>query len=220
MPLDIKPSCVLCAWRRDCKKQYSMADPSRCQDFTQDVLIKDYPGKKGVKVLISGLPGCGKTTLVERLMVRLKDVKAGGFVTREIREKGERKGFRIITLDKREGVLAHVDIKGGLKVGRYAVNLEDLERVGVDSVVRALKDCDLVVIDEVGKMELMSDRFREVVEIAARGDKALVATVPSEGVPFVEEMKRMPGMHVIMLTEKNRDGAVDEVARHLSGDIP
>ncbi len=220
MPLEIKPSCVLCAWRRDCKKQYSMVDPSRCQDFTLDVLIKDYPGKKGVKVLISGRPGCGKTTLVERLLVRLKDVKAGGFFTREIRDKGERKGFRIITLDKREGVLAHVDLKGGITVGKYVVNLEDLEGVGVDSIVRALKDCDLVVIDEIGKMELMSNRFREVVEIAVRGDKQLVATVPSEGVPFVEELKKMEGVHVITLTEGNRDQAVEEVARHLSGDIP
>src|SRR5512143_2930794 len=145
MPREIKPSCVICAWRGECKKQFSMVDPSHCPDFTLDVSIKNYPGRKGVKVLVSGMPGCGKTTLVERLLVRLKDVKAGGFFTREIREKGERKGFRIITLDKREGVLAHVDMKGGLKVGRYVVNLEDLETVGVDSITRALRDCDLVV---------------------------------------------------------------------------
>ena len=220
MPLEIKPSCVICAWRASCKKQFSMTDPSRCPEYTRDVLIKDYPGRKGVKLLVTGRPGCGKTTLVERLLVRLKDVKAGGFFTREIREKGERKGFRIITLDKREGLLAHVDHKGGLTVGKYAVNVEDLEKVGVDSILRAIKESDLVVIDEIGKMELFSNLFREAVEMAVRGEKPLVATVPAEGVPFVEELKAMPEIHILTLTEHNRDEILEEAIRHVKGDIP
>ena len=211
----IKPSCVICAWRQTCKKQFSIADPSHCPEYSRDVSIKDFPGKKGIKVLVEGLPGTGKTTLVERVLTRLKDMKAGGFVTREIRQGGERKGFRIITLDKEEGVLAHEDQHGDMKVGKYAVNLETLEKVGVASIERAMKEGDLVVIDEIGKMELFSGRFRDMVEIALNSDKQVLATVPAEGPPFVEEIKARKDIHLIKLTPGNRDEVLEEVIRHL-----
>lgn len=211
----IKPSCVICAWREHCKKQFSISNPSHCPEFSLDVSVKDYPGKKGVKVLIEGEPGSGKTTLVERLITRLKDRKMGGFLTREIKEHGERAGFRIITLDKQEGLLAHVDIAGGLKVGKYTVNVEDLEKVGVKSVERALREDDVIVIDEIGKMELFSNRFREMVDIALNGEKQVVATVALEGPPFIEEIKHKNDIHLIRLTKDNRDEVLEEVVRHL-----
>lgn len=215
---DIKPSCVICAWRAGCNKQFSITDPSHCPEFTLDVTVKDYPGKKGVKVLIEGGPGTGKTTLVERVVTRLcKEMRLGGFFTREIREKGSRKGFKIITLDKKEGVLAHEDISGHLKVGRYVVNLDDLEGVGVASIERAIKEDDVVVIDEIGKMELMSGHFREVVEMALDSEKPVVATIPSDGPQFVGEIKAIPGVHLITLTQANRDGLLEEVVKLLHG---
>jgi len=220
MPGGIKPSCVICAWKESCNKQFSMADPSRCADFTRDVAVKDYPGKKGVKVLVQGMPGTGKTTLVERLITRLKGLRAGGFFTREIREHGGRKGFRIITLDKREGVLAHVDMPGSHKVGGYTVNLEDLEAVGVDAIRRALTGDEIVVIDEIGKMELISPRFREMVEVALEGEKPLVATVAMEGPPFLDEIKHRKDVHLLTLTKANRAEILDEVIRHIEGEIP
>jgi nucleoside-triphosphatase len=219
MSSGIKPSCVICAWRASCQKQFSMLDPSHCPDFTRDVTVKDYPEKKGVKVLIQGEPGTGKTTLVERLITKLKGVRVGGFLTREIREKGDRKGFRLITVDKQEGVLAHVDIRGGLKIGKYTVNLEDLENIGVASVIRALKEDDLVLIDEVGKMELLSGHFMEVVLMALDSAKPLVATISMDGPPFVEEVKGRGDVHLLTLTKANRDEILEEALRHLEGDI-
>lgn len=217
MTSGIKPSCVICAWRATCNKQFSIADPSHCPEYTQDVTVKDFPGKKGPKILIQGAPGVGKTTLVERLVTRLyKEKRLGGFFTREIREGGDRKGFRIITLDKREGVLAHVSFSGGLKVGKYAVDVEALERVGVASVERAIKEDEVVVIDEIGKMELMSGRFRDVVDIALGGENALVATVPAEGTPYVDEVKRRPDVCLLSLTRENRDELLEEIAKLLS----
>jgi len=215
-----RASCVICAWREACKKQFSMADPSHCPDFARDLSIKDYPGKKGVKILVQGAPGTGKTTLIERLVTKLNDRKTGGFFTREMREKGERVGFRIVTLDKREGVLAHRDLHGGLKVGKYTVNLEDLENVAVDSIIMALREDDLILIDEIGKMELFSNHFKEIVEAAINHEKPLVATVALDGPPFTEEIKSLPGVHLLTLTAANRDELLEEVMAHLRGDIP
>jgi nucleoside-triphosphatase len=220
MSSGIKPSCVICAWREHCKKQFSISNPSNCPEFSLDVSVKDYPGKKGIKVLIEGEPGSGKTTLVERLITRLKDRKMGGFLTREIKEHGERAGFRIITLDKQEGLLAHVDISGGLKVGKYTVNIEDLENIGVKSVERAIRENNLVVIDEIGKMELFSGRFRDMVDIALNSENQVVATIAIDGAPFVEEIKHKTGVHLISLTKDNRDEVLEEVVRHLEEVLP
>jgi len=216
MPSDIKPSCVICAWRGSCNKKFSITDPSRCPEYTLDLSIKELPGKQGVKLLIEGMPGSGKTTFIERLITRL-DVRAGGFFTREIKEKGERRGFRIITVDKREGVLAHEDIKGGLRVGRYGVNLEDLENIGVASILQALKEDDLIVIDEIGAMELFSNHFKEVVEIALGSMKPLVATVSTEGPQFVDDVKHAPGVRLLTLTKDNHDALLDEAVSILKG---
>ena len=214
MPFSIKPSCVICAWRTGCNKQFSIANPSHCPDFSLDVSVKRYPGKKGVKVLVEGRPGSGKTTLVERLIMKLgKDKRVGGFFTREIREMGERKGFSIISVDKQEGVLAHVNFTGSFKVGKYAVDLEPLEKIGVASIERALRDDELIVIDEIGKMALFSGHFAQVVDIAFESEKPLVATIPDDLLPFVEGLKAKDGVKVLTLTPDNREEILDEALK-------
>ncbi len=213
MPHDVRPSCVICAWRGDCKRQFSVSDPSRCPEFSLDVSVKDYPGKKGAKILIEGAPGTGKTTLTERLIIRLgRDKRVGGFYTREIREKGERTGFRIITTDNCEGVLARVDLKTGPKVGRYTVNLEDLDKIAVSALERAIREDEIIVVDEIGRMELFSNRFQDMINIAMDCEKPFVATIASEGPPFAHEIKRRPGVRLLTLTPGNRDSLLEEAA--------
>lgn len=213
-----RPSCVVCAWREACKKKYSIIDPSSCQDFSADLSIKDLPGRKGAKLIIEGRPGSGKTTLAERIITRLGDaVKAGGFVTREIRKNGERVGFKIVTLDKMEGILAGTDRPGSLKVGRYTVNLEGIEAVAVPALERAIRECGLIVIDEIGKMELLSRHFCEVVEIALDSECQVMATVPLEGPAFVEQLKKRSDVRLLHLDTNNRDEVLEEAVGIIRG---
>ena len=102
-------------------------------------------------IFITGKPGCGKTTLIKEISKELKP-KIFGFYTEEIREKEKRVGFKIKTLDKKEGILAHIKFKSKYQVGKYKVNLKDLEEIGVSALEKAIKEKKIVLIDEIGKM--------------------------------------------------------------------
>jgi len=164
---------------------------------------------RGVKLFISGHPGCGKTTVFQRFIAGTK-LTTGGFYTQEIRGKG-REGFKIVTFDGREGILAHIGIKGRPRVGRYGVYLKDLNLIGVKALEKALVQAELLGIDEVGKMELLSPQFREVVIKCLDSPKPLLGTIYRGNHPFVEMVKARPEVEILRM----RKGEGDEVLQHL-----
>ena len=158
--------------------------------------------------MITGMPGCGKTTLCDRVIESIKGVcKVGGILSTEIKEGGSRKGFKIVDiLTEREGILAHINQKVGPRVGKYRVNLNDLDEVGASAISDAVEKCDVVVIDEIGPMELCSNRFIEVVNDAFESDKCIIATIHFRSKhPVVENLKRREDVAIYTLDENNRD---------------
>ena len=109
-------------------------------------------------ILYTGLPGCGKSTIIEKIVQRINRPSTG-FFTREIRDKGRRVGFSITTLDGQQGILAHIDIRSHIRVGRYGVNIRDIEKIAVPSM-RPENDNVILVVDEISKMECLSGLFR------------------------------------------------------------
>jgi nucleoside-triphosphatase len=164
----------------------------------------------GSTILLTGRPGVGKTTIIREIAERL-GAAAGGFYTAEIREGGRRQGFKIVTLDGKEGILSHVDIKGSPRISKYGVCLKDLEEIGVAALHAALERADYVLIDEVGKMELFSQAFRGAVLEAIRSDKPVVGTVLRGGNRWVEGLRALPDVTVLEVTEANRDGMAQHV---------
>jgi nucleoside-triphosphatase len=172
----------------------------------------------GRTILLTGRPGVGKTTIIQSIANRLGGA-AGGFYTAEIRQGGRRLGFKILTLDGREGILSHVDVKGPHRVSKYGVNVRDLEQIGVAALLRAVKDGKYVVVDEIGKMELFSQRFREAIAAAIGSDSLVVGTVMKSRNPWVDELKSLPQVTVLEVTESNRDCMVER-ALSLLGTSP
>jgi len=128
-------------------------------------------------IFITGPPRSGKSTMIEEI-IEETGLKAEGLRTPEIREKGKRKGFKILdTKEGTEGVLAHVDIEEGPNVSRYTVNLEDLEEFTEKSLKNISDDCEVVVVDEIGTMELFSDRFEEAVEELLKDERPVLAVL-------------------------------------------
>ena len=163
------------------------------------------------KVLLTGCPGCGKTTLIKRVVNTLPR-RAGGFYTEEIRDGGARVGFKIVTLDGEEVVFAHVDFKTRERVAKYGLDLSVLETVAVEAVREALRRRRLVVIDEIGPMEIRSAIFREAVNEALDSEVPILATISARSLPFTDAIKSRPDVMLIDVRPDNREGLVSELS--------
>lgn len=179
----------------------------------------------GRALLLTGRPGIGKTTVIRAVADRLGE-RAGGFYTEEIRSAGGRKGFRLVTLDGQEAVMAHVDLRGRgrPRVSRYGVDVAAIERIGVAALRRAMRKGQIVVVDEIGKMELFCGPFKDVVLQAMGGPYRVVATVMGKPNPWVDGLKTMPAVTIWEVTMENRKTLAElvigwveeEVSRELS----
>lgn len=162
-------------------------------------------------LLITGLPGTGKTTLLVRLARHFCELRPAGFYTEEIREGGERRGFRLTGLDGSEGVLARVEFRGAHRVGRYGVDTAGfetfLERLDLPS-----SSSPVVFIDEIGKMECLSPRFRELVRELFDSGKTVVATIARKGEGLIAAVKERPDCELVEVTPANRERLAEELA--------
>jgi nucleoside-triphosphatase len=161
-------------------------------------------------ILITGFPGVGKTTLVKKLVEGLKQFHPVGFYTEEIREEGTRKGFELISLDGRRGLLSHTDIQGPHRVGKYKVDVKGFEAF-LGSIPLLNLSTRLVIIDEIGKMECFSERFKECLRECLNSDKWALATIALKGGGFIEEVKRRHDIKLFEITQRNRDSLLLDI---------
>jgi len=164
-------------------------------------------------IFITGLPGCGKTTLIKEILKELK-IPAKGFFTEEIRKEGERVGFKIVTLSKKEGILAEKGFKSPYRVSKYGVILKDLEEIGIKEIEEGLKGDFLIVVDEIGKMELFSNKFREVILKALDSKNKILGTIMLKENQFCDKIKQRKDTKVFYLTRENREEVKKEILWH------
>jgi len=162
--------------------------------------------------LLTGRPGTGKTSLVRQVVAGIKG-KVGGFYTEEIRSRGVRQGFKLITLDGQSTILAHIDIHSPYRVSKYGVDIDGLDRIGVSALRRAVKECDLIVIDEIGKMELFSDNFKEVALQIIDSSKRVLGTIMLSPNPWADRIKCQPQVNIVEVTRDNHPRVLEEL-RH------
>jgi nucleoside-triphosphatase len=162
-------------------------------------------GTDGTRLLLTGAPGVGKTTVVRAVAAALASRRPGGFFTEEIRAGRVRQGFALVTFDGRRALMAHVDRAAGPRVGKYGVDVGVIEEVARSALaVRA--GIDVYLVDEIGKMECLSPSF--VAATRTLLDEArvpVVATIGERGGGFMDEVKRRPDVVLWEITPKNRD---------------
>jgi nucleoside-triphosphatase len=163
------------------------------------------------KIGITGLPRVGKTEALKKVVGELEgeDFKVGGMITTSIIENGRRVGFKVIDwMNGEEEVFAHVDIESYYMVGRYKIDLKALERIGIPAIQRAIEDenVDVIIIDEVGRMELMSEKFRSIVREALECDKPILITLHKKSRdPLLQDIRKMDDVRILEITPVNRN---------------
>ncbi|HUU83498.1 MAG TPA: nucleoside-triphosphatase [Phycisphaerae bacterium] len=173
--------------------------------------------RRGRNILLTGRPGIGKTTVMMRLIELARGRSPAGFYTEEIRQDRGRQGFRAVTLSGKTAMLAHVRVKGKPRVGRYGVHVAAFEILVMPELA---KPADVVLIDEIGRMECCSSRFIEVVRLLLDGPASVVATVAIKGGGFIAEVKARSDVEIRQVTQANRDELAQELAACLPQSEP
>lgn len=169
-------------------------------------------------ILLIGLPGTGKTTVIQSLIEKISYMNPAGFFTTEIREGKNRVGFNLVGLNGEQSILAHTRYTGYYQVGRYKVDIEGFE----DFLDRLnLLEClsPIIIIDEIGKMECFSKRFCEIITQLLSGEKLLIATIAVKGGGLPAQVRKRKDCNLIPLTKENRDilpARLEEMAKSIA----
>jgi len=162
---------------------------------------------------LTGSPSSGKTTVIKKVIAGLKS-PANGFYTEEERVAGKRAGFLMQALDGRKGHLAHQDIKSEFHIRRYGVSIENIETIAVSSI--APVNGNIIVLDEIGKMECFSEAFKLAAVKALDSPNTVVGTITFGGDEFIQRIKNRDDIEIIEVTPENRDALPDIILRKIS----
>lgn len=178
---------------------------------------------RSVKIGITGFPGAGKTkTLIQVIkMLEEDEFIVGGMITESIIEKGSRVGFYVKDwVSGEKAILAHKDFDSKITVGKYGVDLSALETVGVRAITTAVEQCDIIVIDEVGKMEVESEKFIEAVSEAFQSDKPMILTLHKKSRnPLLQDIRRRDDVRILEVTAVNMDLLPYKIRSIMQGEI-
>ncbi len=168
-------------------------------------------------LLLTGAPGVGKTTVLIKAVdaLKAKGISVGGMISREVREGNVRIGFEILDLtSSKHGWLAHVNQKSGPQVGKYRVNLDDLDSIGAKAIAEAVQENDVIAIDEIGPMELYSQKFKQAVKQALESRKLVLAVVHGKARdPLINDAKQREDAETFTVTLANRDMLAEEITK-------
>jgi len=183
---------------------------------------RNYRMPKSIKIGITGLPGSGKTQALKKVVEMLEDEKCsvGGMITEPILDKNRRVGFYVMDWNSKcKAVLAHITVKSKFCVGKYGVDLSSLNDIGVAALKQACKDSDVIVVDEVGKMEVESVEFVEAVKEAMESNKPMILTLHKKSRnPLLQEIRRRDDVRILEVTPINRNLLPYKIIKLMKGE--
>ena len=175
-----------------------------------------------IKIGITGLPGSGKTYALLRVIEMLKEEELliGGMIDEPIEESRKKTGFTVrnlLTGDQQ--VFASTEIESKIMVGKIGVDLSKLEEVGVQAIKDAIEKCDIIVIDEVGKMEVESEAFVSAVKESLDADKPMIITLHKKSRnPLLQDIRRRDDVRILEVTPTNRNILPYKIVRLMHGE--
>ncbi|MCX6650896.1 MAG: NTPase [Methanomassiliicoccales archaeon] len=176
-----------------------------------------------IKIGITGLPSAGKTNTLIQVIKMLEEEGhvVGGMITEPILDNKKRNGLYVIDwMTKEKGVLAATDIQSKFMVGKYGIDLEVLQKIGVQALVNAVEKADIIVIDEVGKIEVESEQFRDTVKEALKTEKPMLLTLHKKSRnPLLQDIRRRDDVRILEVTPINRNLLPYKIMKLLKGEL-
>lgn len=170
----------------------------------------------GTTFFLTGKPRIGKTTLIKNIVKELGPHLCGGFYTEEIRDISNRIGFKCVTLTGDSEEIASVQSSSSIRIGRYGIDIASFEKIALHALKNSLESKRIIVIDEVGFMQMLSTSFQEMVyNIVSKKHHIVLGTIPLHSHPRIDIIKRLPGIRIINVNEDNRDRATQIVVRDI-----
>jgi len=166
-----------------------------------------------MKIFITGLPGSGKSTVLIKVLdfLKSKNLSVGGIISPEIKEKGRRIGFEVVDIfSNKRKVFASIYFKSNYKVSKYFVDINAFEEVATNALEFAFENCDVIAIDEIGKMELLSKKFEEIVYKIVHSNKPLIAVVHRN---YIDDFREFGKTFVV--TQENRDELLKAILNYI-----
>lgn len=157
--------------------------------------------------LLTAPPRTGKSTAIKKIVNMLGPNNCGGFYTEEIRDNGERIGFKIVSLNGKEGILADISLDSPYKISKYGVDLKVFEDIGLKELYRAIDSNDIkyLIIDEIGPMQLFSNEYKELLLKMLSIDKKVIGTIFNANYDWLDEFKKNKQIKLIEINENNRN---------------
>ena len=162
-------------------------------------------------ILLTGKPRAGKTTALKTIINMIGKNRCGGFYTEEVREDGNRIGFDCVSLNGEVSRISDINFESDKKVGRYSVNVENFEKISLDAIDFAIKNKEVVIVDEIGPMQLLSAKFKKELEKLFKAKKIVVGTIFFDSYPIVDDIKKNLEVRLITITNDNRDDIPQQV---------
>lgn len=154
-------------------------------------------------IFLTGAPSSGKTTIIKKIIQAIPSPCNGFYTEEERSDDGKRLGFMMHTLDGKKGYLAHENITSKFHIRRYGVSIENIENIAIPSI-KPISD-QVIILDEIGKMECFSKKFMEAVILALDSPNRVVGTITLGGTDFIQEIKKRNDIKIIEVTPENRD---------------
>jgi len=163
------------------------------------------------KIGITGMPSVGKTHTLTKIIDSLENhgYTVGGMITEPVIKKKKRVGFYVVDwVTKEKEVFAHMDFESKEKVGEYGVDTTALDKIGVPAIANAIanEEINIIIIDEIGKMEMLSEKFCEMVVEALDSDKPILVTLHKKSrTPLLQDVRRRDDIRILEVTPVNRN---------------
>lgn len=163
-------------------------------------------------IFLTGAPSSGKTTIIKKVIAMLPE-PCKGFYTEEERVEGKRVGFLLRTIDGKTGYLAHQDITSKFYIRRYGVSIENIEKIAIPSILPVADQ--IIILDEIGKMECFSEKFRDAALLALDSPNKVIGTITLGGTDFIQQIKQRDDIKIFEVNEENRDQLPEMIAEWL-----